>query len=118
MKKLLVFLIIAAFAIAGCGDEKAPANSAPKAAPAASSASNEPVMLTGADLQAAKDAWKKKGMGDLESVAKYPDGTIVETFESDIIITKPDGKKTYKTRDDKKIDITKGDGKGIHHFGK
>lgn len=119
MKKVLFTLtLLAALAVAGCGGEEKSSGpaSAPKAAPAAAVSSKDPVMVTGSELAKAKDAWKKKGMGDLESVAKYPDGTIIETFSHSQIITHPDGTKTYKGRDDKKIDLTKGDGTGIHHF--
>ena len=101
MKKFAILLtLIAAFAVAGCGSDDKPATAPaqiPQAAPA------KPV-----NFKPSKNVVKTETL---------PDGSIQETTnKGSLIITHPDGTKTYKSGN--KVQIpTKGDG-SIHHFSK
>lgn len=101
MKKFAILLsLIAAFAVAGCGSDDKPAaapTQTPQAAPA------KPV-----NFKPSKNVVKTETL---------PDGSIQETTnKGSLIITHPDGTKTYKSGN--KVQIpAKGDG-SIHHFSK
>lgn len=101
MKKFAILItLIAAFAVAGCGSDDKPAaapTQTPQAAPA------KPV-----NFKPSKNVVKTETL---------PDGSIQETTnKGSLIITHPDGTKTYKSGNNgPKIQST---GEGLHHFSK